>query len=120
MSNAVHIVRRVTRTMIHLTDGAAKRQEFIKIEPARSEYVNALQALEKTPADEAGQAFRTKIKDAQRTARALNEKVIERATANQDAEALTLLMAEAGPATQKWLDTLHEDIDLKKSTTKKM
>jgi methyl-accepting chemotaxis protein len=110
MSDAVHIVSRVTRTMVILTDEAAMANEFKKIEMARGNYNTAFDALQKTPSDEADNTARSKIVELQKAARLLNDQVIELGRLNKNSEAAEILMKEAGPATQKWLDALHEDI----------
>ena len=114
MSDSVHIVARVMRTLILLEDEAQMAQEFKKIEAARSSYDAAFEALEKTPADEAGKAFRARLQQARLLARSLNDQVTTLARANRNAEALALLIKEAAPATQKWQDVLKEDIALQK------
>ncbi|MFZ6656956.1 methyl-accepting chemotaxis protein [Undibacterium sp. TJN19] len=114
MSDSVHVVARVIRTMNLLTDDAAREHEYPKIVEARKKYDIAIEALEKTPATEEGKAFRVRIRELSLVARSLNNQVIEYARASKTAEAAELLIKEAGPATQKWQDVLHEDIALQK------
>ncbi len=118
MSESVHIVSRVTRTLVLVHEEATVKAEMQKIEAARSHYATAVQDLEKTPANEAGKAIRAKMREARVAARPLNDKVIELAHANKDAEALDVLMKQAGPATQKWQDALDEYIQLQNDITK--
>ncbi|HYD78590.1 MAG TPA: methyl-accepting chemotaxis protein [Paucimonas sp.] len=119
MSESVHIVSRVMRTAILLEDAAAMRAEIRKIEVARSKYDDAVTALEKTAASEAGQAIRNRIKEAMQAARPLNQKVLDLALENKDAEAIELLLKQAAPATQKWQDALDENIELQKQNNEK-
>lgn len=49
MSEAVHIVARVTRTLVLLSDEAAMRRELPKIQAARAQYDKAQAALEALP-----------------------------------------------------------------------
>jgi methyl-accepting chemotaxis protein len=114
MSKSVHIVSRVMRSVIILTDEAAMAREYKKIEAARHAYDAAREALEKMPASEAGKAERAKIAALQAIARPLNSRVTELALANKNTEAMDLLMKQAAPATQKWLEALDEDIDRQK------
>ncbi|NMM05785.1 methyl-accepting chemotaxis protein [Polaromonas sp.] len=118
MIEAVHVVSRVIRTMVLLSDEAAIAFEMKKIEDARNKYNTALEALEKTATSEEGKAIRIKMKDARLAARPLNDKVIALAKANKDVEAIELLLKEAGPATTKWLATLDENIEMQRAVNK--
>ena len=119
MSDSVHIVSSMMRTAVILNDVAEINVEYKKIEEARARYDTAFAALEKMPASEAGKALRNKIREQGDLARPLNNKVIELAKENHDAEATALLMKSAGPATEKWQGALHEDIALLKETNEK-
>jgi methyl-accepting chemotaxis protein len=77
---------------------------------ARGNYNTAFDALQKTAADEADKTVRSKIVELQKAARLLNDQVIELSRLNKNTEAAEILMKEAGPATQKWLDALHKGI----------
>jgi methyl-accepting chemotaxis protein len=119
MSESVHIVSRVTRTLVILTDEEGMAREYKKVEAARAKYNAAQAALEKTPADETDKVMRAKIEGLENVARPLNSKVIELARVNKNAEATALLMKESGPATQSWQDALHEDIERQKQDGEK-
>jgi len=110
MSDSVHIVARVTRTIVILTDEAAMANEYKKIEAARAVYNAAAQTLSITPSSEAGKASRARIAELQALARPLNDKVLELGRANKNAEATEILLKQAAPATQTWLDALREDL----------
>ena len=118
MSEAVHIVSRVTRTLILLTDEAAMATEKKKLDAARQAYNDAWSNLEKTPVSEKGKALRTKIRTDQVEARALNDKVIELALANKAEPATKLLMEQANPAVNKWQAALDENANLQEESTK--
>ena len=118
MSEAVHIVSRVTRTLILLTDEAAMAAEKKKLDAARQAYNDAWSNLEKTPVSEKGKALRTKIRTDQVEARALNDKVIELALANKAEPATKLLMEQANPAVNKWQAALDENANLQDESTK--
>jgi methyl-accepting chemotaxis protein len=110
MSDAVHVVTRVMRSIIVLDDKAAREQELAKITQARAVYDKAWEALNKMTASETGRAVRAKILAARDFARPLNDKVIELGMAGDDAQARPLLMADASPATEKWQDAIKENI----------
>jgi len=118
MSEAVHIVSRVLRTIVLLHEPAAIDVEEKKIELARDQYNAAWDVLNKTATNDAGKAIRAKIKEAQETARALNNRVLELGHLHKDAEAISFLLKQASPATQKWQDALDENIKLQEEATK--
>ncbi len=119
MSESVHIVARVTRTAILLNDEALMKEEEKKIDAARKAYNDASEALDKTTASEAGKAIRAKTKEAQVKARGYTDQLLVLAHANKDAEATEMLLKEAGPATYKWQEALHENLTLQEENTKK-
>jgi methyl-accepting chemotaxis protein len=118
MSEAIHVVVRITRTMILLSDPAAINAEHKKLEQVRNKYNEAWDALDKTAASEKGKAARAKIKAAAAESRALNDKVMDLSLANKDPEATKLLLEEAAPAAQKWQDAIDENIALQEGNTK--
>src|SRR5512142_2312791 len=77
MSESVHIVSRVLRSMVLLNDVAAIKEEEQKLLAARTAYDKAWEELEKSPASERGQAIRAKIRESSALARPLNNKIIE-------------------------------------------
>ena len=111
MSESVHIVSRVIRTIVLLNDDAEKREQEKKVVAARAVYSKAQAELEKFPASDAGKALRLAVDSAAAKARDLNSKVIEMGMAGQTAEATALLMKEAVPSTQAWQDALHKNMD---------
>jgi methyl-accepting chemotaxis protein len=118
MSESVHIASRMARTAILLEDINQIESELKKVEAPRERYDAAREALEKMPASEKGMAIRARIREARETARTLESKIIELAKGNQDAESITLILTQARPATQKWQDALHENIELQKEANK--
>jgi methyl-accepting chemotaxis protein len=118
MSEAVHVVSRVTRTLILLTDEAAMAAEKKKLDAARQLYNDAWTNLEKTSASEKGKVLRTKIRTDSVDARALNDKVIDLALANKPEPATKLLMEQANPAVTKWQDAMEENALLQQENTK--
>ncbi len=118
MSEAIHVVTRVTRTILLLQDETAMMHEMKKIEDARKQYNQAWEELDKMPASDKGKVVRAKIKDGATEARPLTDKVLEFALANKDAEGLKLLLEKAAPATQKWQDALDENTVLQEANGK--
>ncbi|MEO5658613.1 MAG: methyl-accepting chemotaxis protein [Polaromonas sp.] len=116
MSDSVHVITRVMRSIVLLKDPAAIAAERKKLDQASEKYNRAFDSLEKTTTNEKGSALRSKIKGQAVETRPLNEKVLALDAAGKDDEAVAVLMAEAGPAAQKWQEaienlTAFEDAD---------
>jgi methyl-accepting chemotaxis protein len=116
MSESVHIVARVSRSVVLLSDQAAIRAELEKVSQARARYNESLEQLGKMPATAKGTEVRARILDLQKVARPLNDHIFELALQNQDEEATQILMKQAGPATQVWQDAMDEYAALQKAT----
>ena len=114
MSEAVHIVARVSRSVVLLTEQPAIREELAKVEQARAAYNKSVDALGKMSATPQGVAIRERIAALAREARPMNDQVFALALANQDAEATEVLMKQAGPSTQKWQQAMDEYAALQK------
>ena len=114
MSESVHIVARVTRSVVLLSDEAAIRKEMEKVAKARAVYNQAVDQLAKLPATPKGVEIRDRIAAQAKTTRPLNDKVLELALANKDDEATEVLMKQAGPLTQAWQDAMDEYAALQK------
>jgi len=110
MSENVHIVSRVLRTIMLLEDEAAKQVEKAKLYKVRDAYNKAREDLEKLPATEQGKAIRKAIDEAATDARETNTKVLELALDNKGAEARTLLMTKAAPLVTKWQEALDDNL----------
>jgi methyl-accepting chemotaxis protein len=118
MSEATHIVTRITRTILLLKDEGAMASEMKKLDGYRQKYNEAWEALDKTAASDKGKATRAKIKSAALESRPLTDKVLELALANKDEEALKLLLTQTAPSVQKWQDAIDENIALQEENTK--
>ncbi|MEN3364657.1 MAG: methyl-accepting chemotaxis protein, partial [Burkholderiales bacterium] len=81
MNDSLHVINRVIRTIVILTDDNAMKTEYQNITKARSEYNAAMATLEKSVTNEQGLALLKGIGEAQRAARPLNDKVLELAMA---------------------------------------
>lgn len=119
MSESVHVVSRVIRSIVMLDDLNAIQTEQNKIVEARKIYDKAWEDLNKTSASETGKAFRAKIEEASIAARSANDKVIALALENKDEEARDLILKEAGPIVRKWRETLSDNIEFQKENNKK-
>ncbi len=113
MSDSVHVVARVVRSIAMLQDQEAAARESAKIVAAREKYDAALNALAAMPLDASGQAFIAKIRDLQDKVRPMNNRFTEMSRAS-DAGAINYLLTAAGPATNAWQDTIREFIALQK------
>ncbi len=118
MSESVHIVQRLIRTMILLHDATAVAEQRKKVDEARQKYNEFFAALEKTPASEKARSIREKIKAAMADSRPQVDKVIELALAKKDAEAVQVLMEQARPSAQKWQDAIDEGLALQEENSK--
>jgi methyl-accepting chemotaxis protein len=114
MSESVHVVARVTRTIVLLSDEAAMQRELTKIQAARAQYDKAQAALDALPATEEGKAIRARVDALQQEARPLTDQLLQLALQHKDEEALALLMRKAGPVTQRWQDAMDEDVQLQR------
>ncbi|MCV2354418.1 methyl-accepting chemotaxis protein [Paucibacter sp. B2R-40] len=117
MSESVHIVSRVTRSMILLDDKSSIEGEVKKIDAARAKYDQALAEMEKMPASAQEQALQTKVREAAAVARPLNSQVQALARENHDAEARDLLLKTASPATKQWQDRMDELLAFQETET---
>lgn len=114
MSEQVHIVSRVLRTLVLLNEVEQIKTEKQKIDDARKKYDTASTALNKMPASDTGKALRAKIEAARGAARDVNDRVVELAFVNKDAEALELLLKTAAPKVAAWQAALDENGDLQR------
>ncbi|MDQ1922940.1 MCP four helix bundle domain-containing protein [Massilia pseudoviolaceinigra] len=111
MSESVHIVARVARTLALLDDEAAKERESVKIVKAREAYDAAFTAFSANAVGAADKAFVAKLTELRESVRPLNNQFITLARANKQAEAIALLIARAAPATRLWQDALATHLD---------
>jgi methyl-accepting chemotaxis protein len=117
-SESVHVVVRITRTIVLLKDKDAIAAERRKLDTYRQKYNEAFTALEKTSASEKGMTIRAKIKELAGEARGHTDKVLDLDAQGKDEEAVAYLIASAAPAAQKWQDALEENLQLQEENTK--
>jgi methyl-accepting chemotaxis protein len=110
MSEQTHVVARVMRTVILLDDDTAREAELAKIVAARQAYDEAWRTLQTLAPGEKARRLRADIEAATGQARAVNDRVLALARADDDGQALALLLAESIPATQRWQDALEANM----------
>ncbi len=110
LSEQTHVVARVMRTVILLDDSAARQNELAKITAARQAYDDAWRALQALPTGDEGRRLRAAIEAAAQPARAVNDRVLGHAKADEDDAALRLLLSEGIGATQRWQDALDANM----------
>jgi methyl-accepting chemotaxis protein len=108
MSDSIHIVSSMIRSVIMLKDPAAIAAERKKIDQAREKYNRAFDSLGKTDMTEQGKALLSKIKSLANESEPMNEKVLVLDAAGEDEAAFKFLMTQAGPADEKWQDAIAE------------
>ena len=118
MSNSIHIVSRVIRTVALLDDESEANRQREKILKAREIYNAAMETLEKMPLDEKGLAFVADLKQETATVRPLNNQFLE-AIKTDKAEAIKGLIQVNIPATAKWQDKISAFIELQREKSKK-
>src|SRR5450830_265172 len=117
MSNSVHIVSRVIRSLALITDQTIYDREFQKIIAARNEYDKAFTSLQGMPLDPRGKNFVDEIKKDMEVARAKNNQFLEMAKQNKD-QSIVFLLADANPANAIWQDNIHSYINLQREKNK--
>ena len=108
MSESVHIVARVSRSVVLLDSDAAIANEMSKVVAARAAYNAAREQLATMPATAQGIAIRERIGDLQNQSRTFNDQVFAAARAHDDPTAIAILMKQAGPVTQQWQDAMTD------------
>jgi methyl-accepting chemotaxis protein len=107
MTESVHIVQRVMRTIMILDDDAEIGRQALKITDARTKYDDAFAELEKMHNTEQGMADLRQMHEIQDRARALNSQMVALGKAHKAMEAKAALISTNIPANQQWLDALH-------------
>ncbi|MES2717792.1 MAG: methyl-accepting chemotaxis protein [Pseudomonadota bacterium] len=118
MSESVHIVARVTRSLALMSDPAAMAVERQKITDARSRYDEADASLGKIPATPEAQAKRDAIAAARTAARALSDQAIKAGIDGDFELATALVLKKAGPATEAWQTALNANIGYQEQRNK--
>ncbi|MFZ6847519.1 methyl-accepting chemotaxis protein [Undibacterium sp. RuRC25W] len=113
MSNSVHVVSRVIRSLALINDQATYDREFSKIGAARTDYDKAFGELQHMPLDQKGQDFIAEIKQRMADARPKNNKFLEMVKTDKE-HSVEFLLKEANPATATWQNNIHDFINLQR------
>ena len=116
MSESVHIVSTLIRSVIFLTDKDDQDKEVQKINAARTVYSASVTALDKFPSNEETAANTTKIAAAAKEAGPLNDQVLELARGGNNTDARDVMILTAGPAVAEWQKAIRENIALQEGT----
>ncbi|MBA5606082.1 MCP four helix bundle domain-containing protein [Duganella sp. FT3S] len=117
MSQSIHIVSRVVRTIALLHDEAEAKVQGRKIDGAREKYNAAYAALQKMPLDDADQALVARIAEQASLASAANDKFMALSKSNLE-EAVRVLMTESIPTSDAWQNSLQEFVALQKTKSR--
>ena len=110
LSESTHVLSRVMRSLILVSDPNDKAAELAKVKKSRDTYATAWDALQKMPAGPEAQALRANISAARSAAAELNNKVLDLGMAGQVQEAVQLLLSSANPATLKLQDAIEANL----------
>jgi len=113
MSDSVHVVSRVVRSMALLSDKAEAKREEPKMVAAREQYDRAFSKLASMPLDAQGQQFIRELTTLNGTVRPMNNHALDMALSGH-AEAIHYLLNTAGPATTQWQDGIREFMALQR------
>ena len=113
MSNSIHVISRVIRSLALISDQATYDREYAKIALARQEYDKASGELQKMPLDKKGQDFMTEINKNRDETRPKNNKFLEMVKTDRE-NSVDYLLKEANPATAIWQNNIHDFIKLQR------
>jgi len=116
MSDAVHVVTRVIRSIALLKDNAAATEhERPKIAAARARYDAAFTALRAMPNEPESEELIRQLVRFQEEVRPLNNRFTEMAATGEPG-AIAYLLGNAQPQTDRWHETIRDFITLEKRT----
>jgi methyl-accepting chemotaxis protein len=106
------------QSLVLVNSQSAAEQQKTAIEKARSEYRENLKNLEALEKDPQGIKLIEESKAAASAAAQANNRVIELALADKKAEALSLLLSQAGPLTKKAQSTFDAQVHFQEANVK--
>lgn len=109
-SKNIYQISEGTKSIVLLKDSAAIKKEELKIADVRKEYAQNWARFMEFAQNENSADFRKKILKAAQIAEIENDKVLELAKNNKNAEAAKMLLTVADPLNKKWHDILDEYI----------
>jgi len=111
LAEQVHVVARVMRTLILLSDPDVKTRELVKITDSRAEYEKLwtqLQAFETSPEE---RTLQEAIASGRQEVVAVNSQIIDLAMKEQDNAAVALLMSKGIPLMATWMKAVDNGIN---------
>ncbi|QJE01272.1 HAMP domain-containing protein [Massilia forsythiae] len=117
MSDSVHVVSRVIRSMALLANQSEAAREYAKVVAANEKYDTAYAALQALPLDERGAELVREIKRLENTVEPMNDRF--RAMAEHgDPQAIHYLLGTAGPAMMQWQGAIRTFMTLQKKKSR--
>ncbi len=117
MSDAVHVVSRVIRSVLLIKDPVQAARERDKIVKARQQYDKAFLEISQLGASEAGKALFARMEAAKSTSRPLNDKILSLVDQGKRDEALDVLQTQARQAVEEWQDAIDDYAKLQHDQT---
>jgi methyl-accepting chemotaxis protein len=117
MSDSVHIVSRVIRSVLLIKDPVQAAREREKIVKARQQYDKAFLEISQLGATESGKALFARLEAAKNVSRPLNDKILSLIDQNKRDEALEVLLTQARPAVEEWQDAIDDYAKLQHEQT---
>lgn len=117
MTNSVHVVSRVMRTVALLKDEEEKKNQAKKIVSAQETYDSSLSSLDKLPLSEKGKALLARLGSEEGVSRKVNDQFMSLVKTDHDA-AVDFLVKSCIPANGQWQDTLSEFDQLQRDMNK--
>jgi methyl-accepting chemotaxis protein len=118
MAKSVLIIGKNIRGIVLFNDAIRMNDDNRELEESIEKYNEAYQSLKNMPMSEAEKQLLDKIKNDADTARDINEQVIKLGLANQDAQAAEILIRQATPAIQQWIEDLDKYVEIQDNFNK--
>jgi methyl-accepting chemotaxis protein len=117
MSDSVHVVSRVIRSVMLIKDPVQAARERDKIVKARQQYDKAFLEVTQLGATESGKALFARMEAAKNASRPLNDRVLSLVDQGKRDEALDVLLTQARPAVEEWQDAIDDYAKLQHDQT---
>ncbi len=117
MSDSVHVVSRVIRSVMLIKDPVQAARERDKIVKARQQYDKAFLEVSQLGATESGKALFRRMETAKNLSRPLNDRVLLLVDQGKREEALEVLLSQARPAVDEWQDAIDDYAKLQHEQT---
>ena len=110
LAEQVHVVNRVMRTVILLSDEPTKTRELSQVTAARAEYDALWKELGTHPPSVQERTLRETIATGRKEVVAINSRILDLAMAEQDVEATALLVSTGIAVNTRWLAAVDASI----------